>query len=208
MMPMTYPNVSTSDPAADLGPLHWAPPASAPAPRGRKSRRWVAPTLLVVATLLVAGLLASSFVTIPYYAIAPGSARRVDDLVRVSDQSKVYPHKGDVLFTTVSEYRARVIDAVHSWFDHDIQLIGEKRILGDAQPNQLNQINLQEMTDSKQVAVAVALRRIGVQEQGSGTVITSVGEQVPATGHLRQGDVIVAVDGKPTNLSQDAVDLI
>src|SRR3954470_15442919 len=208
MMPMTYPNVSTSDPAADLGPLHWAPPASAPAPRGRKSRRWVAPTLLVVATLLVAGLLASSFVTIPYYAIAPGSARRVDDLVRVSDQSKVYPHKGDVLFTTVSEYRARVVDAIHSWFDHDIQLISQKRILGDAQTNQLNQINLQEMTDSKQVAVAVALRRIGAKEQGSGTLVTSVGQNVAASGHLQPGDVITSINGVPTPLSQNAVDAI
>src|SRR5205823_1702416 len=72
-------------------------------------------------------------------------------------------------------------------------------------PSQLNQINLQEMTDSKQVAVAVALRRMGIKEQGKGTVVTSVGENVAASGHLTAGDVIMTVDGRPATLSQDAV---
>ena len=201
------PPIPPPDTDIDLGPLHWAPPGP-PAPVARKRRRWLAPFLVTIAVLVVIGILAASFITLPYYAIAPGSARQVDDLVRVSDATKVYSHKGGVLFTTVSLYRARPLDAVQSWWNDNIELVPEKRILGTAKPDQLNQINLQEMTDSKQLAVAVALRRIGVKEEGSGTVVTSLGQNVAASGHLQAGDVILSIDGKPTMLSQDAVDAV
>src|SRR5207244_783162 len=182
------------------------PEAATDAPKPR--RRWLGRIGIAIALLLILAVIASNFITLPYYALAPGSARRVDDLITVSDKTKAYKHNGEVLFTTVSLYRVKPFDAIESWFDHDIDLVPEKQILGQAKPNQLNQINLQEMTDSKQVAVAVALRRLGVKEQGGGAAITSVGDKVPASGHLRQGDVVVAIDGKPTNLSQDAVDVI
>src|SRR5438045_2229104 len=59
------------------------------------------------------------------------------------------------------------------------------------------------------IGIAIApLPSLAAQEQGGGAAITSVGDKVPASGHLRQGDVVVAIDGKPTNLSQDAVDVI
>ena len=64
------------------------------------------------------------------------------------------------------------------------------------------------MTDSKQVAVAVALRRIGAKEQGNGTLVTSVGQNVAASGHLQPGEVIVSINGTATPLSQNAVDAI
>lgn len=196
----------TPSPELDLGPMHWGPVDGAPVPApARRRHRWLAPFLVTMAVLVVLGVLAASFITLPYYAIAPGSARQVDDLVRVSDSTKIFPHKGGVLFTTVSLYRARPLDAVQSWWDHDIELVQEKRILGTAKPSQLNEINLQEMTDSKQTAVAVALRRIGVKEEGSGSLVSSVGDKVAATGHLQVGDVILSVDGTPTLLSQDAV---
>ena len=188
------------------------PPSGEPGPSGSspppRRRPWAGRIVIGVVLVLIVGVIASNFVNLPYYAIAPGSARRVDDLVQVSDASKAYKHQGEVLFTTVSLYRVKPFDAIESWFDHDIDLVPEKQILGSAKPSELNQINLQEMTDSKEVAVAVALRRMGVKEQGSGTAITSVGEKVPASGHLAKGDVITAIDGRPTPLSQDAVDVI
>jgi PDZ domain-containing protein len=159
-------------------------------------------------SMMIVALIASNFITLPYYAIAPGSARRVDDLVHVSDPSKTFKHQGQVLFTTVALYRVKPFDAVESWFNRDIDLVSEKQILGTAKPSQLNQINLQEMTDSKQVAVQVALRRIGVKEEGKGTQVASVGPKLPADGHLNPGDVILAIDGKPTLLAQDAIALI
>jgi PDZ domain-containing protein len=128
--------------------------------------------------------------------------------VQVSDPGKAYKHQGEVLFTTVSLYKAKTFDAIQSWFNHNIDLVPEKQILGTTKPNQLNQQNLQEMTQSKDTAVDVALRRIGVQEEGKGTLVAGVERDAPANGHLNAGDVIVSIDGKPTLLSQDAVTVI
>ena len=213
-------DVSTSEPivqpsggGTEPDPAFAAEPAPAPAsqsepdgekvPRSRR-RRWIGRIAIGVVTLLVIGIISSSFVTLPYYAIAPGSARHVDDLVRVQN-GQPFPHKGNVLFTTVSLYRVRPLDAIQSWFNHDIDVVSEKQILGDAKPTQLNQINLQEMTDSKQIAVAVALRRMGAKEIGDGTLVSQVVDNSPASGHIKAGDVITSIGSTPTPVSQDAV---
>src|SRR5436190_22281028 len=119
---MTSSPPDASNSKDDLGPMHWgswqdpaaSPTATAPA---RHGHRWITPVILGLVSLLIVAVLASSFITLPYYAIAPGSARPVDQLVHSTDRSKVYPHHGEVLFATVTEYRARPIDAIHSWFD-------------------------------------------------------------------------------------------
>ena len=199
--------MSTTDPMVPRGPLDWSPwtePSAAP----KRRRHWLRATVFVLLLLLTVAVIASNFVTLPYYAIAPGSARRVDDLVQVSDPSKAFHHQGTVLFTTVSLYKAKTFDAIQSWFNHDIDLVPEKQILGTTKPGQLNQQNLQEMTQSKDTAVDVALRRMGVKEEGKGTLIAGVETNVPANGHLNAGDVILSIDGHPTLLSQDAVDAI
>src|SRR5947207_11886358 len=106
-----------------------------PAPRRRYWLRW---SLSIAALLVAVGLVGSTYVTLPYYALAPGSARKVDDLVRVQN-GQAFGHRGHVLFTTVSLYRVRVLDAIHSWFDGDIDVVCDTQILGDAKPTQLKQ---------------------------------------------------------------------
>lgn len=198
-------DVSTIEPMLQPGPLHWGQWPGPPTPPDRRPRRRYRAVLAGVALVLAAAFLASGFVTLPYYAIAPGSAQRVDNLVQVSDASKAFPPKGKVLFTTVSLYRIKPLDLVHSWLDRDIDVVPEKQILGGAKPQDLGKIDLQEMTDSKQIAVAVALRRLGAKEEGKGTLVLDVGKGAAASGHLKAGDVITSVDGKPTPIEQDAV---
>src|ERR1043165_1775843 len=102
---MTLSPPDASDQHADLGPMHWGrPPDAATGPAApRTGRRWVTPVILGFVSVVIIGLIAASFITLPYYAIAPGSARPVDQLVRSTDRSKLYPHQGDVLFATVTE---------------------------------------------------------------------------------------------------------
>ena len=47
--------------------------------------------------------------------------RVAGSLVHLSDPAKLYPHKGSVLFTTVSLYRARPFDAVRSFAGDDYE---------------------------------------------------------------------------------------
>jgi PDZ domain-containing protein len=188
--------------------MHWNPADGGGDGTGtgttRRRRRWFGPAIFGLLAFLIVAIVASSFVTLPYYVIAPGSASPVDNLVRTSDRSKLYPHQGDVLFATVSEYKARPLDAVHSWFDHNIQLIPQQRILGNNKPQDLTKIDQQAMTDSRETAVVVALRRIGAKESGTGVVVQDVDQtSAAAAAGLKVGDVILSMDGKPTMIRSD-----
>ena len=62
--------------------------------------------------------------------------------------------------------------------------------------------NAAEMTDSQQVATAVAARSIGAKVTER-TVVSSVPEDSPAKGSLQGGDQITAIDGTPVSDGDD-----
>ncbi|MDQ1444159.1 MAG: Lon-like protease [Acidimicrobiaceae bacterium] len=184
------------------GPLAWDEPEPQP------SRRWLA--AVIAATLAVGLLVASVTVQLPYYALAPGSAKQVNDLINAD--SPIYTPKGRVLMATVSLRRAQPIDVIEGWFDDDIEIVKEEQIVGRTPPKQYHQLNLQAMDESKRTAIVVALRKLGhdVPAHGQGSLITNVipGRGFPAEGHLQQGDVITEVDGQPVQFVEDAVRLL
>lgn len=165
---------------------------------------WAMPALLFV--LGVGALLNAS---LPYYAIAPGDARTVDDLIAAPD-GRAYPPTGRVYFTTVSLQRMKALGALRGWLDKDIDVVHEEQILGNTPRKQYRQQNLQLMDDSKETALVVGLRYLGynVPEHGKGALVVSVADDLPAAGRIEPGDVIVSVDGTPTPLVQNAVDAI
>jgi PDZ domain-containing protein len=200
--------VRTFEPMLSPGPLSWEPLA---APASRRWLRWFIPFFIVLA------LLAAANVRVPYFILAPGTARQVDDLIHLPE-GKAYPPKGRVLLATVSLISdVRLIDLVRDRFDDETQSIPERLILGDQSKDQLRQANLQMMDNSKQIAVVVALRRLGhsVTEHGDGALVQEIvtqpsqdGRDIPvnqaAALQLQPGDVIVAADGAPTALIDDA----
>jgi PDZ domain-containing protein len=179
------------------------------APPPQRSRRWLVATLV---GLTIGGLLlASVTVSIPYYALAPGSARQVNDLI-AGPPGKTFPPRGQVMMATVSLRPAHPIDVAQSWFDHDTTIVKEEEIVGSTPPKQLHQVNLEEMSESKRTAVVVAFRRLGydVPARGQGALITAVvrGKGFPAEGKLQEGEVITEVDGQKVQFVDDAVKLL
>jgi Lon-like protease len=164
---------------------------------------WTVP--LVLLAMLAVG---AAFVRLPYYAIAPGSARQVDDLIDVQG-AKVYPPQGKVLLTTVSLGQVRnVYDAIEGWADPSVDVVPENQILPKGtNDRQYQQLNVQAMTDSKDIAEYVAFRTLGYQVavHGQGALIVDVRQGFPAASAFTPGDLVVAVDGKPVALSDDAV---
>jgi PDZ domain-containing protein len=154
-------------------------------------------------------LLAAAGVTIPYFALAPGSARQVNDLIRVP-QAKAFPPEGKVYLATVSLRQVTPLEALRGWLDPNTDVLPEDSVLGSTPRRQFTQQNVQLMDDSKQVAVVVALRRLGfdVPEEGKGALVVGVEKGSPADGRLAEGEVVTAVDGVPSPLSQNAVDRI
>jgi PDZ domain-containing protein len=175
-----------------------APPTAAP-PR----RRWSLLVLVTVATVVVV-LVAGTVIRLPYRIFSPGSATPVQDVVKVSGAT-TYPHRGALLFLTVSVTRGRpnVWRFLQAELDDDSQIIGEDEYLGGQSPSRVQRENVQAMDESQLVAKKVALEQLGyrVTATGSGAEVTNVLAGSPADGNLKVGDVVTEVDGAPVRLS-------
>jgi PDZ domain-containing protein len=162
---------------------------------------------LLVAAIVVA--IAAAFVRLPYEMVAPGTARQVNDLLSVKG-TKVYPPDGKLYYATVSvRDDISPYEVLRAWIDPNIDLVSSKSVRGSISPARFQQLNVEAMADSKQVAEVVALRRLGIDAaSGSGALVTAVAPDFPAASVLRAKDVIVAVDGKPVKVADDAIAII
>ena len=194
--------MNTVEPMVQPGPLSWDGLPSRP----RRRWLWWAVPLGLIALLLAA----AATVQLPYYAIAPGSAREVNDLIKPPPDHR-YPPRGRVYLTTVSLHRVTPIEALYGWWQDDIDVVPEEQILPPAtKPSDLQKVNFQAMDESKQVAAVVAMRRLGyeVAEHGEGAGVLDLVPKSPADGRLQAGEVITGIDGQPVQLSDDVVTVI
>ena len=194
--------MNTVEPMVQPGPLSWDELPSRP----RRRWLWWAVPLVLFALLLIP----AATVPLPYYAIAPGSAREVNNLIQPPADQR-YPPRGRVYLTTVSLQRVTPVEALYGWLDGDIDVVPEDEILPPAtKPSDLQRVNFQAMDESKQVAAVVALRRLGyeVAEHGEGAGVLDLVAKSPAEGRVEAGEVITAIDGEAVQLSDDVVSII
>ena len=142
------------------------------------------------------GIIGGFFIPTPYVALVPGSARSTEDLVDVSGL-EVFPSDGEVLFTTVRlKTRPNIWEYLWLTNDDDANVVPEELILGDRTPEENREANLQAMTDSKDIAVSVALAQLGYEAvTPTGVFVADVVVDSAADGVLERGDVLLAVDG-------------
>jgi PDZ domain-containing protein len=166
---------------------------------------------LTITLVFVFGVVVVAFnLSLPYYALAPGSARAVSPLIEAKD-AKLYPPSGKVLLTTISLQQVHPIEALTGWIRTDVDVLPEEQIRPkETSDQEYRQYNFQVMDESKQNAIVVALRRLGyeVREKGEGALVEKVLPQFAAQGRLQEGDVITAIDGQPVALVTDATAII
>ncbi|HEX6419970.1 MAG TPA: PDZ domain-containing protein [Acidimicrobiales bacterium] len=144
----------------------------------------------------MAFLAGAAFVPLPYYLFKPGAVRDTEPLVAVAG-ADTYPSDGSISYTTVSLRQATLIGLAQGWIDDDIDVMGRDEVLQGRDPDENREVNLQMMSDSKQVATQVALERLGYDvETTLGQLVVEVMPDMPAEGVLEPGDVITAVDGQ------------
>jgi Lon-like protease len=192
--------MTTPNPSAPTAP---APPAP-PAPPIR-ARRWpVVLTVGIIAFFVI--LLLGTVIRLPYVIYSPGSATPVDRVVRVSG-ARTYPHRGKVLFLTVSVSRDRpnVWRFLAAKADDDSDIVGEDSYLQGASRTTVQKENVVAMDDSQLAAKKVALEQLGytVVATGKGARVQEVLKDGPAAGHFHSGDVITAIDGEPIHLRDE-----
>jgi PDZ domain-containing protein len=168
--------------------------------RPRRTGRIV---LAIVAFLAVAFLVGAAFVPLPYYLFRPGSVRDTQPLISV-EGTEVFPSEGSIGYTTVSLRQATLLGLVQGWIDDDVDVFARDEVLQGRDVDENRQVNLQMMSDSKQVATQVALERLGYEVDVTvGQVVVEVLPDTPADGVLEAGDVITAIDGEPFDDGQD-----
>ncbi len=154
---------------------------------------------MILASLV---LLAVAALPLPGYSVAPGNTKDVSEVVSIAG-TKVFPPAGEVLVSTVALHPLTPFRALQAGLDDDIKTVPKQRVAG-------SMARAAARRESEQVAVAVALRRLGlvVPETGTGAVVESVGADSPAASHLAPGDVITGVNGRPISVSGDAVEAV
>lgn len=153
------------------------------------------------------GIIGGFFIPTPYVALVPGSARPTEELVDVSGL-EVYPSDGEVLFTTVRlKSRPNIWEYLWLTNDDDANVVPEELIYGDQTPEESREANLEAMTDSKEIAVSVALEQLGYDAvTPTGVFVAEVVEGTAADGLLARGDVLLAIDGVEILTDSELVD--
>ncbi|MPZ60023.1 MAG: PDZ domain-containing protein [Propionibacteriales bacterium] len=168
------------------------------------SRRGVA--LVVAGVCLAVALVVAWVRPVPYVAQGPGLVQDTlgemegKPLIAV-EADKTYPTQGRLDFTTVSVTRpgARLTlgDALMVWLNPDRRLVPRDLYYPpDQTVEEAEELSTLQMSSSQDAAAVAALREMGY-DVALPVAVLDVSEGAPAGGHLRAGDVIRAVEGKP-----------
>jgi PDZ domain-containing protein len=168
------------------------------------SRR--AATLVFASVLILVLGVIGAFIPVPYVALRPGPTTDTlgqlgkAPLIQITG-AKTYPVNGHLNFVTVAYQggpgnRIDLFTALRGWLDPDVAIVPEEAIFPkNVSTKKVEQENTEEMASSQEAATAAALHELHMPTPTT-VVVDSVQQGLPASGKLRPGDEIVAVDGK------------
>ena len=169
-----------------------------------RTKRFLPPALLV---LVLGIVVATTWVTLPYYTEGPGPAREVIPLIHV-DGPPVYASGGKLIMTTVEFRHATAFTAFLAWLDPHRRVLDEDALYPDGQTQaEEEQRSLSQMDTSKIDAAYVVLEELSgyPADHGNGALIESVSPGCPAEGELFAGDLILSLNGDPVSSRAEAL---
>ncbi|MEU1664654.1 PDZ domain-containing protein [Streptomyces sparsogenes] len=175
-------------------------------------------TMLASLLMLIALLCAGALMPVPYAEMSPGPSYNTlgthqgECVLQISGQKGCEGTGGHLNMTTVrvtgSEYKMNLVEAVYGWLAHDDVVVPHSTLYPDDKtPDEVNQENAEEFTQSQESAKVAALRALG-KKVTSHVIVAVVQRDKPAQGRLHAGDVIKAVDGTAVRGPEDVAKLI
>lgn len=170
-------------------------------------RRLVSPGWLAasgLALLALALLAAYSLGSGDTFIVLPDRARPVEPILRVEGRREPRDGGGIYFVNVVVRQATYLEEAFPSIADGGELVPAEQYNPTGASEMVRRRQSRQEMTFSQRIAAVVALRRLGYRPQvRAGALVTGVAPGRPASGRLRTGDVIDAVDGESVRTPSD-----
>jgi Lon-like protease len=175
-------------------------------------------TLLIAAAGIAAAVVVAALLPVPYVILSPGptlntlGTRSGKDLIQISGH-RTYPTTGHLNMVTVSYQGGpsdgfNVFTALQAWLSPHDAVVPEQELFGTGQTQQqVTRQDTAQMVSSQQLAQAAALCQLRIPYRVLDTV-TFVYPKTPATGVLKKGDIITAVDGKALTCRANASTLI
>ncbi|MBT8164364.1 MAG: PDZ domain-containing protein [Acidimicrobiia bacterium] len=190
----------------DLLPsIEYPPPAES-----ESRRRWFTPGLAAVGLLLLGFLLIlAAGIRLPYLATSPGPVTEVHGIIEI-DEAPSYDVEGELFFLTISRpsESLTLLELFEAWRDPAVDIVDKELILPPGQTSDERRLqNLELMMNSQQIAVAVALDRLGydVGVVGTGALVAEVLEGSGGFGIVEVGDIVVALDGTEIQFVQELI---
>ncbi|MBT8193364.1 MAG: PDZ domain-containing protein [Acidimicrobiia bacterium] len=190
----------------DLLPsIEYPPPAES-----ESRRRWFTPGLAAVGLLLLGFLLIlAAGIRLPYLATSPGPVTEVHGIIEI-DEAASYDVEGELFFLTISRpsESLTLLELFEAWRDPAVDIVDKELILPPGQTSDERRLqNLELMMNSQQIAVAVALDRLGydVGVVGTGALVAEVLEGSGGFGIVEVGDIVVALDGTEIQFVQELI---
>jgi len=165
-------------------------------------------TLILASVGAAAAIAVSVLVPVPYVILGPGPTLNTlgkdssgQPLITVSGHPS-YPTSGHLNMVTVSYVggpgsHLNIFSALAAWLNPDEAVVPESELFAPGQSQQQSQQqDTQQMTSSQQTATAAALTQLHIAYTTQ-VVVVQTEAGFPASGVLRAGDVITAVDGAP-----------
>jgi PDZ domain-containing protein len=164
---------------------------------------------LVLAILLVFLLAMASAMLLPTTngLEGPGAALPVEPMV-ILPKEVVHAKAGQFLLTSVYSQTPLLLGQyLYAVLNPFMQIVPPEQVVPpDTTPQELLQRSINQLDESELIAQVVGLRLAGylVPLRGEGALVLALSEDSPAQQILQVGDLILALDGKPT-LTADAL---
>lgn len=173
-------------------------PAGGGRPRAWRRHR-IAMALAIALGVLVVGAVVAVLVPVPYEAITPGTGIPVATLVRVPKGQR-HDHRGAVVLTDVELVPLRALTWLYYKLQSGDEVLPTAELTGPATSGQYEEQGVIDMANARQAATVVALRTLGyrVRAVPNGVIVYQTVPGSPAAKVLEVGQVVTALDGRPT----------
>ncbi len=174
-------------------------------------------TLAVAGVLIVALVAVASLLNVPYVVYSPGPVEDTlgewegESVIQV-DGAETHETDGILELTTVgvtsADAELDLLTALRAWGNPNQAVVPRDVVYPEGTTaEESEQRNAAMLAGSQQDAQVAALRKLG-HDIPQNVVADGVVEGAPADGVLQPGDVVVSVDGTPTDVPDDVVQAV